>query len=166
MGRPKVEIKGIRGKRLKQICEEQNITQQTLSSKVYISQQAISNMVTGQANVTEVTARKVIEYISKELHFDYRFEWLMGYDDYKTESDKQSAEFKKQYFHWKNINSLHRAGINSFALSCGFEVEESESGEWILKKDSQRVQLTMEQAINLESEISNFIEYRLNKLFK
>jgi len=166
MGRPRVEIKPIRGKRLKQICEEQGITQQVLSSKIYISQQAISNMVTGQANVTEVTARKVIEYVSNEYHYDYRFEWLMGYDDYKTEEDKKHQEFKKQYFKWKSISDLHRTGFNSFALSCGFEVDELDSGEWVLKKGNQSKQLTIEQLINLENEIGNFVEYRLNKLFK
>ena len=56
MPRPKAEINVKRCERLKQIIKEQGIKQTELSEETGISQQAISAMVQGKANVTEATA--------------------------------------------------------------------------------------------------------------
>lgn len=82
MGRPRIVRHPIRGLRVKQICVEQGITQNELSNRIGISKQNFSLMITGKANITEDTARKIVQIFP-----EYRFEWIMGYDDYKTPSD-------------------------------------------------------------------------------
>ena len=84
MARPKVKINANRGLRLKQICDEKGITQTQLSKLVNISQQAISNMINGNATVTETTAIEVIKVFP-----EYRYEWLMDFDNVKTKEEKK-----------------------------------------------------------------------------
>lgn len=79
MPRPKAEINAKRCERLKQIIREQGIKQTKLSEETGISQQAISAMVRGKANVTETTAE-----IMAEKFPQYSVEWLLGFTDYKT----------------------------------------------------------------------------------
>lgn len=85
MARPKLVINPKRCERLKELIHE-NTTQQKLSVLTGISQQAISAMVNERANVTETTAREVLKHYP-----EYRFEWLMGYDDFKTTSEQISS---------------------------------------------------------------------------
>ena len=82
MARPHTEIKEIRCNRLKQILEETKTTQKQLHEAINVSQQGISQMVNCKANVTSTTATAVIK-----LFPQYRLEWLMGFDDYKTNAD-------------------------------------------------------------------------------
>jgi len=79
MPRPKVNINPICGKRLKEICDEQNISQSMLSEMIHISQQTISKMINGKSSLTDQTARIIVGHFT-----EYRLEWLLGYDDYKT----------------------------------------------------------------------------------
>ena len=87
MARQKVEINPICGQRLKQICQEQGITQKQLHEKIHLSQQAISAIVKGKASLTGDIANKVIEVFPQ-----YRIEWLLGYDDMPTEEYAKSFE--------------------------------------------------------------------------
>ena len=82
MPRPKVKINPICGKRLKEICDEQNISQSMLSEMIHISQQTISKMINGKSSLTDQTARIIVDCFT-----EYRMEWLLGYDDYKTMFD-------------------------------------------------------------------------------
>ena len=87
MARPKVEINPICGKRLKQICREQGITQFQLSQMINLSQQGISAIVNGHASLTGEMANRVIEKFPQ-----YRIEWLLGHDDIPTEEYVQSIK--------------------------------------------------------------------------
>lgn len=91
MARNTVEIKPIRGKRLKKLCDENGITQMELANKVFISQQTISKIIKGKANLTETTARKI-----SEVYPGYSFEWLMGYDMEPASYDSP-LEFEKEW---------------------------------------------------------------------
>lgn len=84
MARPWVKINVKRCKRLKQIIDETKITQYHLAELTNISPQSISNMVRCKANVTEKTARAVVEVFPQ-----YNFEWLMGHSEYKTELEQR-----------------------------------------------------------------------------
>lgn len=75
MARKPVEIKAIRGKRLKALLEEQGIKQAELSQKIHLSQQTISKIINGGANLTEDTARAIIYAFP-----GYSYDYLMGFD--------------------------------------------------------------------------------------
>lgn len=78
----KREIKAICGERLKTLIENEKTTQIQLSNEIFLSQQTISAIVQGKANLTEERALDIIGIYPK-----YRREWLMGVDDYMTHED-------------------------------------------------------------------------------
>ena len=86
MSRPKGEIKGLRCKRLKEIIEREGVKQNQLSEETGISQQSISAMVQGKANVTETTAEIIVKRFP-----EYSIEWLLGFSDYKNNAEKFRA---------------------------------------------------------------------------
>lgn len=86
MARPRVEIQRKRGENLKQLCRDEGISQAALANMIHISQQTISKICTGKATLTEQTAKLIVEKYPQ-----YRLEWLLGYDCFKTVDERISA---------------------------------------------------------------------------
>lgn len=91
MSRPKGEIKGLRCKRLKEIIEREGVKQNQLSEETGISQQSISAMVQGKANVTETTAEIIVKRFP-----EYSIEWLLGFPTIKTTLRNSERSFPKR----------------------------------------------------------------------
>lgn len=108
MARQKVEINPICGQRLKQICQEQGITQRQLHEKIHLSQQGISAIVKGKASLTGDIANKVIEVFPQ-----YRIEWLLGYDDMPTEEYAQSYKKMMLYRDRLSEGSYNRGVVET-----------------------------------------------------
>lgn len=85
MPRPPKKINPIRIKRLKQVLEQQHLTQSELARRIPISQQVMSRMMNGEATITENTIRG----IAREFP-EYSFAYLMGFDDMPNEEYRQS----------------------------------------------------------------------------
>lgn len=167
MARPKVEIKPIRGFRVKQLCTELQITQAELARKTNISVQAISGMINGKVNVTETSANAIHEAFPQ-----YSFKWIMGYSDYKTVLEEKLANADK--VHGKAVMEMD--GFRSFASVNGFSVNIPDAGEineyteadifkhWFtLSNGKQSVELSTTEMGNLIDDISDYIKYRLNR---
>jgi len=104
MGRKRTEINIESGYRLSSLLSERNIQQKELAEALYYTPQQISRIVTGKAPMTEEFARKVVELLksidretalaktdeSGAVVETIRYEWLMCYDDFKTEGDRIS----------------------------------------------------------------------------
>ena len=67
------------GKRVAELIKELNMTQIEFGEKIGLGSRQISCIVTGKRRLTEDNARRIAE-----LFPPVRFEWLMGWDDYKT----------------------------------------------------------------------------------
>lgn len=107
MGRRKTEINPVRGEHLKELLAENHITQKELAERIGYSKEHISFVVVGKRNMPEEMAKTISRY------FPYaRFEWLMGYDDFKTEDDKAKhdllAERENEVKVWRAILSQQR----------------------------------------------------------
>lgn len=178
MARPKVEINPIRGLRLKQICEEQKITQKQLSNVIHITQQSISSMVNGTATVTVETADLVTMAFP-----EYRKEWLLGLDDYKTEADVQRAraeQFTQAIDVMEYEGSLLYTGLCAFARLNGIEITPPKTREtgslenyfrnikagYMIAKGGQAISLSVEEMNRFENEVCDFVELKLKHLFK
>ena len=177
MARPKVEINPIRGLRLKQICEEQGIKQNHLSKIIHITQQSISNMMTGKATVTIDTVNQVTKVFP-----EYRKEWLLGLDDYKTEADLKRAnaeQFSQAIDTMKYEGSLLYTGLSAFAKLSGFDItppitrntgslenyfKQMKAG-YKISKGNQTVTLSLEEMNRFENEVCDFVELKLKHLF-
>lgn len=176
MARPKKEINVERCKRLKQILDQTHTTQKCLSEKTNISQQAISAIVKKQANVTETTAKLVTD-----LFPQYSFEWLMGYADFKNNSEKFDAVIAKM----QDEGSLLLHGLTAFAKLCDYQIELTSPAhkpnegsasieKWIkmvrdgytIQKDGQTVNLSLEEMNLFENEVCDFVELKLKHLLK
>lgn len=188
MSRPKGEINVKRCERLKQIISETGISQKELRKKTGVSQQAISAMVRGNANVTETTAKLVTG-----LFPQYSVDWLMGNSDYKNESHFVSELLRDA----AKSNRLLSAGLSAFASLSGYEItppkltatittEEGLSmpltaencddlskatltmiaGYVISNKDGQSAELSPEEMERFESECCDFVSLKLQHLLQ
>lgn len=83
MSKKKTEINPVPADRFNTILSRENIKQTELSEKLHLTQQTISNIKRKKQNLTDQTARAIIE-----LFPDYRIEWLLGYDDIMTHTDE------------------------------------------------------------------------------
>ena len=82
MPHPRATINPLWAKRLKELCEDNKVSQAKLAERIPISQQTISKIINGKATLTLQTAQRIIE-----LFPSYRIEWLTGADNYKTLDD-------------------------------------------------------------------------------
>lgn len=166
MPRPKLELNPIRGKRLKQIIREKGISQQALSKTIHISQQAISAMVNERANLTETTAKAVIK-----LYPEYRYEWLMGYDDFKTRDDMYLSKFSERFKAVSNqmdfMNCVFR--LNGYIIKYiendpNVPNIEFEKDYYAIFDGSNMIaKLSIEEFQNLNEELSNYSTYCVNR---
>lgn len=157
MARPREKIHVERGKRLKQLCEEQGITQEELSRRIYISQQNISRMINGKANVTENTARIIAEKFP-----DYSFDWLMGHTDFKT-SDEMRAWASDHADTLKTRDEYFAQCIIDMSKTRNYHIERF-SGKAETIRDNT-IYLDTAQLNRLTKEIIDFLELRLKWLY-
>ena len=170
MARPKVEINSIRGLRLKQICDEKGITQKQLSKLVYISQQAISKMLQGNATVTETTAIEVIQPFP-----EHRYEWLMDLDDIKTKEEKKIQT-------WEQEGRVTESTVRLIAASFrqqGYEMKmctpanvpkgykfHNKDGYYLFSKDNDPIVISVDDYFKMESSVLEYTEFLTSRFLK
>lgn len=170
MARPKGKINPERGLRLKQICNELDITQAELAKKTHISEQAISGMINGKMNVTETTA-KVIH----ESYPEYSFEWIMDYSKYKSDWDEAVDKITIA----NEESAMIQHGIILCAKCDGYTIVSPiskiadsftvETGIAAIKegytiaKDGKSVNISVEDMNSLMNDINDYITYRLDR---
>ena len=161
-------FRNVRGDRIKTIYKEMGLSQGKLAGELNMPQSAISEMVNGRRTVTETTARAIVEKFPK-----YRFEWLMGYDDYKTLMDLNLAIYQ-QAQHEGNLLDI---GFFYFAKLNGYAVEHPDFSKaqyvdealdlvnhgYRISKGEQTRQLSIHELRDLENDICDYIGYRLDR---
>ena len=160
MARPRVKINPERGKRLKNLCEWEGITQQNLAEKIHISQQTVSQMVQGKSTVTEQTAEEIAAAFPK-----YRKEWLLGFDDFPTEDSKLSdmARMIDDIYHSVLLlvgaiaekNGYKRIDTN---LARGMVFASDDGGKLIISNEDYEKML--------EEEIIAYTDFRFKRLIE
>lgn len=176
MARPKVVFKDLWGNRLKELCEKEHITQSELSDSIYISQQTISKIINHKASMTEETARRI-----SEKYPGYSFEWLMGYVDYKNEMEHFGQEITeaqdKAHIRWTGL--LAFAKLSGFEINFASPLPKSTGGRhkvedaikmfrdgYVVRRGKQKQNVSLEQMNQLQNEICDFVEFKLNKLLE
>lgn len=172
MSRPKVEINDLRCKRLKEIIESERVKQNQLSKETGISQQAISTMVQGKANVTETTAEIIVKRFPQ-----YSIEWLLGFSDYKNSTEKYSAVISQA----QHEGDLFLTGLSAFAQLAHYQImatspmQKSGTVEdtlnmlmdgYTISHDDASIKLSLEEMNVFENEVFDFVELQLKHLFK
>lgn len=89
----KKEINPKSGERLKELLSDLNMTQEQFGLKIGLGARQISCIVTGVRRLTEENARLIAR-----LFPNVRYEWLMGYDDYKTDVDFRYGQLERELY--------------------------------------------------------------------
>ncbi|MBQ3667735.1 MAG: helix-turn-helix transcriptional regulator, partial [Clostridia bacterium] len=95
-------VDNLRAERLKSMIKQEGKTQREFGKfpdGTQLSQQAISGILNGHNALTEATAKLIIRYYP-----EYRFEWLMGYDDYMTHADLEAHKQAQRDAYWRNVD--------------------------------------------------------------
>jgi transcriptional regulator with XRE-family HTH domain len=127
-GRPTVEINPKQGKRLKELCIEEEITQAQLGREINYSQQTISKIVQGKAPLQPYIAEQIIEKFPS-----YRREWLLGLDDWKTEEEMQEAIFRIAWGESEKEEDI----FADFMFCLGFKFVPNPIPQWKCEQDEQ-----------------------------
>lgn len=90
------------GERVKELLRKNKKTQTWLADKLGITEVHLSNIVRGEKRLTEKRALEIVE-----LFPTYRFEWLMGIDDYPTIEEKNLSDEKNSHIR-DVINSMNK----------------------------------------------------------
>ena len=133
MARKKVEIKAIRGKRLKELLTSTGITQEKLHEITNMSQQTISKIIQGKVNLTDYFADTIVEKFP-----NVRKSYLMGYDDLGlTEQDANG----KLTICGMSIEEAVKI-LNGLELErkCGIKMTMENLSEWqeIIRKEYEK----------------------------
>lgn len=152
MSRPTVKINPLCGERLKEVLREQDLTQSKLSKIMPLSQQTISHIIQGKANLTEANAKRIIE-----LFPNYNLAWLLGIDDHKTKSEVVHEASKLIYSDLVRQKKAYSSMLYLIHL-CGFDVTLDES--LIIEKHESK------EIVSIPSEEANLYYEELFAMLK
>ena len=114
MARKREEINQICGKNLKCLLSSNKMTQKQLAKELNYTEQHLSLIIKGKRRLTTEAARKIAEMFPGT-----RYEWLMGYDDYRTVAEKGIHDLEMV----KTITEIQAYTISELASMSGYIVE-------------------------------------------
>ena len=161
MGRKPVKINPKKGERVKQLLNAYNVTQKEIAAVLHYSPEQISYIVNGKRDLTEPAAQELVDYFNSLSGEDadkprqlrqssklIRLSWLMGYDDYKTETqaflltncdrlNKRETEWRKM-LHDFNYADRQIKALELILCNQGFSLELSKKNEYIIFETDNR----------------------------
>ena len=162
MGRKKVEINPICGKRLQQIITERGLTHEEYKDILHCTTKHISNMVTGKASITEQTARIAVNDYNMSLKNEQdhiTVAWLLGFDDYKNKKEWEGKVYKRD----ANSKSI----IEDLIDSHGYRIIETQQAEiQITSPFGVSKTITPKEYMSLLNRINDIVEGMLLLEFK
>lgn len=186
MTKPSEELNKKRGDRVKELFKwwnalhpEQKKTQAELADTMSgrngkgISAIALNAKLNNGRTLTEKDAREIAAYFPGS-----RFEFIMCYDDYMTDSEKFGAVISDM----QDEAHLLLLGLNAFSKLCDYQISAASPvrtdpapvGEvlkairegYTIRKDDRTVRLSLEEMNDFENEVCDFVELKLKHLFK
>lgn len=123
MAQVPVESAQTPGEKVRQVMKECHCTQAQLAEELDCSENHISMIVRGKRNLTVENAKKISKM------FCVRFEWLLGFDEYRTDEQRISAITEKKYGRRDAIRDL--IGLHGYEVNVEkvFTVEKKDSKE-------------------------------------
>ena len=156
MARPEIKINAESGKRLKMLLNQTGTTQIELAKKIHMSQQTISKIINGHANLTLDNATRIAAaFPDKCTKF-----WLLG-DlpiEMQTINDVRTETANMIKLGYKRARDKRLAIVNSIEF-CGFSVDCNDDCV-IVKNISSQEEITLPKsdAIALCDELSAMLK--------
>ena len=170
-------IRKLRGENLRKVLSDYGISQANLAEKLNYSKEHISYIVNGRRNLTLDIAEKIVKLLP-----DIRLEWLMGYDNYRTQLDADAAPSIREM----DMRKDSRGAMQILAKLAGYEITtENHSGErrhrivlnsescqldqtdlvYIISKGGKEIGRCDDSRYHaLAKEVAEFAEFKLQKL--
>lgn len=140
-GRPKKQVNKEAIKRLSIILDElkesNGITQTDFGNAIYVQQQTVSKLKTGETDMSIEYAKLIAEAFPQ-----YRAEWILGLDDFKT---PESFRLHQEAL-IRHENDLLALGVGALSELCGYtltatlDFETSNRAQFALSGTKQGVQ--------------------------
>ena len=171
MSKRRTEINPLRAQRIKELIEIEHISQTEFASRIFQTQQNVSRILNLKSGLTEETARDIVKAFPGT-----RIEWLLGYDNYRTEADKFAAAVTDA----QSEAALMESGLFALAAVAGFTVQPTEpqpdnSVRSILNaiktgvtftRDGKSVSMSLAELNTFENELADYVALRLSYMMK
>lgn len=172
MPRKKKEINPKQSERLQIILKEQNINQKELAKRIFLSEKTISAIVTGKASITPDTATSLVDLFPEA---GYRYQWIMGIDDHKTNRDMfisviQDSQIEADLLYSGLIAFLRLSGYEvSYAYENDGTIEgivKNQTAGYVIKREDQSITLDILQFNKFANKISDYVDFELQHMIK
>lgn len=157
---------GLLHSRVKKVLGSLGMTQKEFAAEFGYTEQHVSYIIRGKRNLTVEAAQKISQKYPR-----FRFEWLLGYDDFETEHDKMAAavgSLHNAYNHITALIELHGYSFSEIDLSHENEfVKTAYSSNAVEIRDGEgrSTMIPHSQWRRLISEIDRFIDFEMSGLF-
>lgn len=165
MARKKEEINPICGQNLRKLLSDHKMAQKDLAKILNYTEQHLSLIINGSRRLTVETARKIAAIFPGT-----RYEWLMGYDNFRSNDEVISAAVNNIY---KEAETRREFTEYVFDL-CGYKVKYFPKEEefpgivldnncyGIIKNNLVIAYMSVQECSQLVHEITNYAKYLVN----
>lgn len=172
MPRKKKEINPKQSERLQIILKEQNINQKELAKRIFLSEKTVSAMVTGKASITPDTATTLVDLFPEA---GYRYQWIMGIDDHKTNRDMFISVIRDSQIE----ADLLYSGLIAFLRLSGYDISPAYENDgtlegtvkaitsgYVISRDGQSITMDLLHFNRFANKISDYVDFELQHMIK
>lgn len=187
-GRPKKQVDAVSAKRLGIILDElkerYKINQTIFAEHTHMAQQNISKLRNGKVALSTEHAKAITDAFP-----EYRIEWLLNIDNFKTREDYQdhleeeSRAALGQAIHERRslrLGFLHLAKLKGYTIIEGHSAllnnvrsgipaeddRETIKNSWYVRQNDEWARLSRDEMSRLQNEIADFVDFKLGRLLK
>ena len=187
-GRPKKQVNTVSANRLgiilDELKEQYGISQTDFAGQINMAQQNVSKLRNGKVVLSKEHAESITSAFP-----DYRAEWLLGLDDFKTREDyqdhleKDSRTALGQAISERRslrLGFLHLARLNGYTVIEGLSAllnntgsgipaeddRETINNSWYVRQNDKWARLSRDEMSRLQNEIADFVDFKLGRLLK
>lgn len=187
-GRPKKQVNQLSSKRLGILLDElkkrDGISQIDFAERIHMAQQNVSRLRNGRVNLSAEHAKSIAAAFP-----EYRVEWLLGLDDFKTEEayeahlEKRSrAAFGQALSERWSLQASFRqlAELNGYTVTEGFaalsnddksgipggDSDETIKDSWYVRRDYEWARFSREEMTQLQKKVADYVGFELEHVFK
>ncbi len=191
MSRNKEPIRQIRIDRLKELKKNEGYNNVTLANGSGIIPTTISSLLNGKTGISSGHIEDIIKFVNenKNSGSKYRMEWLLGNDDYPTNSDYLKHLMMKNHTIADNLSqalsvyiALNGYDIKAVApvsdkykevpendedyLELVEEFEKAANEGYIISNDDRYVKISLDEFKAMANEICDYVGFRLEHMTK
>lgn len=187
-GRPKKQVDPVCAKRfgilLDELKHQRGISQTEFAKRLSMAQQNVSKLKNGKV----VLSKEHAENITKAFP-EYRAEWLLDLDEFKTEEEYEAhlekrsrTAFAQALSERQSLRTSFRqlAELNGYTVTEGFaalsnddksgipggDSDETIKDSWYVRRDYEWARFSREEMTQLQKKVADYVGFELEHAFK